>query len=657
MNDTQLDMPVVTDHDIAWVENLMHLTLDDERRLFLKCKSSIDVAACPGSGKTTLVVAKLAILARKWPYRSRGICVLSHTNVAREEIESRLSAVPNGYSLLNYPHFIGTIHAFSNRFLGLPYLRSLGISDVVVDDILTHEYRKKSIGAKFYGLNNFLQQKHAAFESLRLTSTSFDFSLRGKDFPAGPHTPSFSVAKEAVRSSAENGYFCFDEMFVLAQALINKEPKICTWLAARFPFVMIDEVQDTNQEQGILLRSIFPISSPVVMQRVGDDNQAIYNYSGDIEDSALGFPQAGHHSLSKSFRFGQEIADFAAPFAKSPVQPSLAGCGPQKHTGCAKRHTIFIFPQNDTSKVLQSFGELALEIFSDEQIESKHRIMAIGSVHNRKEDVTPEKHHPKYVSDYWQYYSPEKSSKKEHPRLLLEYFFSSLQLAFSKDCISDATNKIASGIVRMCKMNGSNIAKGRSAHQAIIACLKDHTDSNERIKKYNNFVLKYLQNTTQIDERCWKNIKKEMNEIFEGVFVQNIDFCNDNTFLEWQSNIYAQEASSVNIKKANVCVVEKAGRQVNIYLDSIHGVKGQTHLATLLLDTYSNGHFFKKLLTFLIDAKCKNSNPPIEQAYVALTRPTHLLCLAIPDSSLGDVKKSKQNISCLEARGWRVVRL
>lgn len=657
MNESTSLIPVITDDDIAWVGDQMHLTLDDERKYFLKCQSSIDVAACPGSGKTTLVVAKLAILARKWPYRTKGICVLSHTNVAREEIESRLGTVPNGYSLLNYPHFIGTIHAFANRFLGLPYLRSLGISDVVVDDILTHEYRKKSIDAKFYGLNKFLQQKHAAFESLRLTSTSFDFSLGGKDFPAGPHTPSFNVAKEAVRSSAENGYFCFDEMFVWAHALINKEPTICTWLANRFPLVIIDEVQDTNQKQGMLLRSMFPTTSSATMQRIGDDNQAIFNYSGDIEDSALGFPQAGHHTLSKSFRFGQEIADFAAPFAKSPVQPSLAGCGPQNHTGCAKNHTIFIFPKNDTSKVLQSFGELVLETFNDEQLWSKHRVMAVGSVHNRKEEVTPEPHHPKYVSDYWQYYSPENSSKKEYPRLLLQYFFFSHQLAFSKNCIADSINKIASGIVRMCKMNGNNIAKIRSAHQAIISCLKTHADSNERIKQYNNFVLNYLQNTTQIDECCWENTKKEMNEIFEGVFDQNIDFCGDNAFLKWHPNIYVQETSPVNIQKSNVCVVEKDGRQVNIHLDSIHGVKGQTHLATLLLDTYYNGHFFKKLLTFLLSTKCKNSNPPLEQAYVAMTRPTHLLCLAIPDSSFGGNTKVEQFLPSLLAKGWRVQKI
>src|SRR5471032_2575911 len=113
----------ITDEDIEWVCKLMTLQpLDAARRDFLKSLTTLDVSACPGSGKTTLVVAKLAILARKWKSSTRGICVLSHTNVAREEIEHRLGSTDVGQRLLGYPHFIDTIHGFVNRFLAVPWL-------------------------------------------------------------------------------------------------------------------------------------------------------------------------------------------------------------------------------------------------------------------------------------------------------------------------------------------------------------------------------------------------------------------------------------------------------------------------------------------------------------------------------------------------------
>ena len=60
--------------------------------------NSCFVQACPGSGKTTTLVAKLAILADRIPNDGRGICVLSHTNVAREEIEKKLKGNQNLYN-------------------------------------------------------------------------------------------------------------------------------------------------------------------------------------------------------------------------------------------------------------------------------------------------------------------------------------------------------------------------------------------------------------------------------------------------------------------------------------------------------------------------------------------------------------------------------
>lgn len=140
----QLVAPI-TDVDVDWVIELMGLdTLDEPRRNFLKSMDTVDVAACPGSGKTTLVVAKLAILARHWKSRMQGICVLSHTNAAREEIEKRLGGTEVGQRLLRFPHYIDTIHGFTGRFLASPWLRSKGISLQAIDDEATHKARRRN---------------------------------------------------------------------------------------------------------------------------------------------------------------------------------------------------------------------------------------------------------------------------------------------------------------------------------------------------------------------------------------------------------------------------------------------------------------------------------------------------------------------------------
>lgn len=117
-DDLTFEPPAITDEDIRWASQLLQLPDDafhgktgtDPRQDVLKSMERIDVAACPGSGKTTLLVAKLAILAEKWQHRTRGICVLSHTNAARHEIEGRLGSTAAGQRLLAYPHDAPKVH-------------------------------------------------------------------------------------------------------------------------------------------------------------------------------------------------------------------------------------------------------------------------------------------------------------------------------------------------------------------------------------------------------------------------------------------------------------------------------------------------------------------------------------------------------------------
>jgi len=62
----------ITDADIEEIERLFgDVKFDDERRQILKHMESTDIQAFPGSGKTTVLVAKLAILAKSGPTQTR----------------------------------------------------------------------------------------------------------------------------------------------------------------------------------------------------------------------------------------------------------------------------------------------------------------------------------------------------------------------------------------------------------------------------------------------------------------------------------------------------------------------------------------------------------------------------------------------------------
>jgi superfamily I DNA/RNA helicase len=224
----------IADKDIRWASNLLGLKQGafhgedgtDPRQDVLKCMETIDVAACPGSSKTTLLVAKLAILAERWPCCTRGICVLSHTNVARHEIEKRLGNTAIGERLLSYPHLVGTIHGFVNEFLAIPWLRSMGYP---VKMINTEICQKRRWSALPFSIKSGLEANGYGVSLLSIKSSDFNVGEIhwGKNRTnISMSTPTYQAIQNVCRQSATEGCFCYDEMFVWAQNLIEKLPQV-----------------------------------------------------------------------------------------------------------------------------------------------------------------------------------------------------------------------------------------------------------------------------------------------------------------------------------------------------------------------------------------------------------------------------------------------
>ena len=108
---------------------------DQETLSFITHMDSTDVVACPGSGKTTALLAKLYILSKYMPFEgNKGICVLTHTNVAIDEIKRRMGKAS---SVFTYPNFFGTIQSFVDKFLAIPaFVEEYGHRNVSIDSSL-----------------------------------------------------------------------------------------------------------------------------------------------------------------------------------------------------------------------------------------------------------------------------------------------------------------------------------------------------------------------------------------------------------------------------------------------------------------------------------------------------------------------------------------
>jgi len=215
---------VVADADIEVAERYLGVSFDEPRREILRSNDTFDVQACPGSGKTTLLVAKLAILGARWPHARRGICVLSHTNVARQEIESKLAGTAVGHRLLAYPHFVGTIHGFVNAFLALPLLRSEGYHVRLIDDESHGDICRRLLysvdayaKARLYLENKEQHSPDRTIRALRYEGSDLTLGSAAGSLPCSAESPSGKILDRIKREAVSKGFWRFDDMFAWAE--------------------------------------------------------------------------------------------------------------------------------------------------------------------------------------------------------------------------------------------------------------------------------------------------------------------------------------------------------------------------------------------------------------------------------------------------------
>jgi len=659
-----VQLPEVTDEDVRRVCGLLGLCDDafcgadgcDPRAGVLKRMDTFDVAACPGSGKTTLLVAKLAILAEKWPYRTRGICVLSHTNAARREIETRLGNTTAGRSLLRYPHFIGTIQRFVGAYLALPWLRSQGYSVRMVDSEVTRRRRWRALPPK---LQYALRKKHLGPEVLSATSADFDTAV-----PFGPDTPTSKACTAVCRASAKEGFFCFDEMFVFGKEFLAMHGSMADAVRQRFPLLFLDETQDNSERQSAILHRIFMEgSTPVVRQRFGDCNQAIFERSAD-ETGATTDPFPSEHAvrdIPDSHRFGQTIAKLADPLGLHRYEPNgLVGRGPAVacESGAEPAHTLFLFGEKGAAKVLPAYAELLLDTFSPGEI-ARGSFVAVGHRHQRPDgNVGPQKY-PCYVGNYWDMYDPETSGRDPKPKSMVQYIAAGRARTRASGEAYCCADMIAAGVLRLASMvDSANITSVHAhSHRYLLRLLEQTPTARDA---YETLVYSLAAGRESLTEETWKDQWRDVVAEIAGTLVDGaLPAEVDPEFLDWPAGAPEEKPSGeVARPRDNIYQYSDGGRDVDIVVGSIHSAKGETHTATLVLETFWYKHNLASLIPWVsgekdgADGKTRQDSR-LKVHYVAMTRPTHLLCLAMRRDCFAD----EDALAKVQARGWHVRKL
>lgn len=249
------------------------------------------VSARPGTGKTTTVTEYCIDVVEGWRHTYRpwqGMAVLSYTNVARQELVEKIRKRGTATSLLNAPHFVGTIDAFVNQHVFLPFgAAQMGFGGG----------RPKLVGEP-YGLWRPPSEIEAAWPTnLKRKPLLFDcYTLDVDDFPLVtdrvPRTFKLKVpiaAKEPSTANAKDvqlmkrhvwthGLATQSDANYLAYKTLAASPILTRSLVRRFPVLVIDEAQDMTAVQHALLSHLVSAGMRHVVL-VGDEYQAIYEWN------------------------------------------------------------------------------------------------------------------------------------------------------------------------------------------------------------------------------------------------------------------------------------------------------------------------------------------------------------------------------------------
>ena len=283
--------------------------------------------AGPGSGKTRVLVAKVARLLGQRTVGPRGVACVTYNNEAVREMQKRLAqlGIRRDRRL-----FIGTVHSFCLACVVAPF-----------GHLFRSDLPSKLTVASLRQKNETIQE---ALNELKIVGRIEDWGLsfdryrrthvlRDSDqWNADPEMASVIEMYESLLRS--KGLLDFDDMVLIALDLIRRKKFVRDSLEARFPFLVVDEYQDLGFPLHLIVRMLIRGTDTEVFA-VGDPDQSIYGFTGADPEylRTLANDPAFHRvDLEMNYRCAQQIID-GSQIALSPEEPRNYRSARDKVTG------------------------------------------------------------------------------------------------------------------------------------------------------------------------------------------------------------------------------------------------------------------------------------------------------------------------------------
>ena len=282
------------------ISHLLNSLNDAQRQAVTAAVGQQLVLAGAGSGKTRVLVHRIAWLVQVEQASPWSILSVTFTNKAayemRARIEQLLGIAPQGM-------WVGTFHGLAHRLLRAHW-REAGLAEQfqILDSDDQQRLVKRVI--RELGLD---ENQWAPKQAQWWINAQKDEGLRPQNIqPAGDLYLSTMVRIYEAYEQACNraGAVDFAELLLRSLELWRDNPALREQYRARFKHILVDEFQDTNAVQYAWLRHLAG-KTPSLMV-VGDDDQSIYGWRGarieNIQQFQTDYPNAEMIRLEQNYR-------------------------------------------------------------------------------------------------------------------------------------------------------------------------------------------------------------------------------------------------------------------------------------------------------------------------------------------------------------------
>ncbi len=273
---------------------------DAQRQAVTSDNQHLLVLAGAGSGKTRVLVHRMAWIIDVQQQAPQSILAVTFTNKAAREMRSRIE---NMLGIPTRTMWVGTFHGLAHRLLNQHWSEA-GLQQNF--QILDSDDQQRLVKRIIQGLG-LDENRWPGRQAQWFINSQKDEGIRAK-YVEDSDDPFIKVHRKIYLAYEDfcknNSLVDFGELLLRAHELLRDTPNLLQHYQKRFRHILVDEFQDTNTIQYAWLRLLAGTDTSLMV--VGDDDQSIYGWRGakieNIQDFSRTYPDTEVVRLEQNYR-------------------------------------------------------------------------------------------------------------------------------------------------------------------------------------------------------------------------------------------------------------------------------------------------------------------------------------------------------------------